>query len=314
MRGNRAGRYTSGMNVIEVKDLIKRYGEHTAVNGVSFTVEEGEIFGILGPNGAGKTTTVESIAGLRTPDSGTISVLGLNPQRDNARLRQQLGVQLQDSELPEQIKVWEALDLYSSFYDDPADWEQLIDDLGLAQKRNAAFNKLSGGQRQRLSIALALVGNPKVAILDELTTGLDPQARRDTWQLIEDVRARGVTVLLVTHFMEEAERLCDRLALIDEGRLVALGTPAGIVSRVNAEQRIRFRPSTLLDERILTELPEVHSVTRNGATVVVAGTGNLVPAVTSILARNQIVAHELRVEQANLDDAFIALTGRKLDN
>jgi ABC-2 type transport system ATP-binding protein len=302
------------MTVIEVKDLMKRYGDNTAVDRVSFAVEEGEIFGILGPNGAGKTTTVESIAGLRTPDSGTIRVLGLDPQRDRAKLREWLGVQLQDSELPEQIKVWEALDLYSSFYAKPADWEQLIEDLGLAEKRDTAFRKLSGGQRQRLSIALALVGNPRIAVLDELTTGLDPQARRDTWQLIEDVRARGVTVLLVTHFMEEAERLCDRIALIDSGRVVALDTPAGIVSLVDAEQRVRFRPSVPLDDRILAGLPEVHSVTRNGPTVVVAGKGNLVQAVTSSLARNQIVANDLRIEQAGLDDAFIALTGHKLHN
>ena len=308
-------RYACDMNtVIEVKNLIKRYGEHVAVDGVSFTIEEGEIFGILGPNGAGKTTTVESIAGLRTPDSGTIRVLGLDPRRHNAELRQRIGVQLQNSELPEQIKVWEALDLYSSFYEDAADWEQLIVDLGLEGKRNTAFGKLSGGQRQRLSIALALVGNPQIAVLDELTTGLDPQARRDTWQLIEDVRARGVTVLLVTHFMEEAERLCDRLALIESGRVVALDTPAGIVSLVDAEQHVRFRPSAPLDDRMLTSLPEVRSVTRNGPTVVVAGTGNLVYAVTSVLARNQIVANELRIEQADLDDAFIALTGRRLDN
>jgi ABC-2 type transport system ATP-binding protein len=305
------------MPIIEVNDLVKRYGECAVVDGVSFTVEEGEIFGILGPNGAGKTTTVECIAGLRTPDSGAIRVLGLDPRRNRPELRQQLGVQLQDSELPEQIKVWEALDLYSSFYDDPADWEQLIADLGLAEKRNTAFRKLSGGQKQRLSIALALVGNPRIAVLDELTTGLDPQARRDTWQLIEDIRVRGVTVLLVTHFMEEAERLCDRLALIDCGHVVALDTPAGIVSRVDAPQRIQFRPSAPLDdrmERMLTDLPEVQSITRNGPKVVVAGRGNLVHAVTSVLARNQIVANELRVEQADLDDAFIALTSRRLGN
>lgn len=313
MRGARAGCYAEGMTVIEVRDLTKRYGARAAVDGVSFSVEEGEIFGILGPNGAGKTTTVETIAGLRTPDSGTIRVLGLDPSRDRHALRQRLGVQLQDSELPEHIRVWEALDLFSSFYDNPVDWEQLIEDLGLAEKRHTAFRKLSGGQKQRLSIALALVGNPEIAVLDELTTGLDPQARRDTWQLIEAVRARGVTVLLVTHFMEEAERLCDRLALIDAGRVVALDTPAGIVSRVEAEQRVRFRPSAALDDRLLTDLPEVRSVTRNGPTVVVTGTGNLAYAVTSLLARQQIVAHDLRLEQANLDDAFVALTGRKLN-
>jgi ABC-2 type transport system ATP-binding protein len=303
-----------GMAVIEVSDLTKRYGGRPAVDGVSFTVEEGEIFGILGRNGAGKTTTVECIAGLRTPDAGTIRVLGLDPQRDRAALREQVGVQLQESELPEQIQVWEALDLYSSFYRNPADWEQLIAELGLAEKRSTPFRKLSGGQRQRLSIALALVGNPKIAVLDELTTGLDPQARRDTWQLIEAARTRGVTILLVTHFMEEAERLCDRLALIDQGRVVALDTPAGIVSHVDAEQRVRFRPSAPFDDRLLTDLLEVRRVTRDGPLVVVAGTGNLVYAVVAALVRHEIVPHDLRVEQPDLDDAFIALTGRRLDH
>jgi ABC-2 type transport system ATP-binding protein len=300
--------------IIEVKDLTKRYGKQTVVDGISFSVQEGEIFGILGPNGAGKTTTVESIAGLRRPDSGTISVLGLDPQRDKAALREQLGIQLQASELPEQIKVWEALQLYSSFYQNPADWGQLLSELGLADKRNAPYRKLSGGQKQRLSIALALIGNPKVAILDELTTGLDPQARRDTWQLVEQLRAMGVTVLLVTHFMEEAERLCDRLALIDAGRVVALDTPAAIIARVDARQRVQFRPPVQFDDRIFAHIPEVRTVTRNGPTVVVTGTGNLVQAVTSVLARNSIIANDLRIEQANLDDAFVTLTGRKIDS
>ena len=300
------------MNVIEVTNLVKHYGNHTAVDGVSFSVDEGEIFAILGPNGAGKTTTVESISGLRRPDSGTIDVLGLDPARDRDALRRVVGVQLQESELPDEIRVWEALDLYASFYPAPRDWERLVEDLGLTDKRNTAFGKLSGGQKQRLSVALALVGNPRIAILDELTTGLDPQARRDTWQLIEDVRAGGVTVVLVTHFMEEAERLADRIALIDEGRVVALDTPAGIVSRVDAEQRLRFRPSAPIADGLLSELPEVRAVTRDGSTVVVAGTGNLVQAVMTVLARQQVVANDLRIDQADLDDAFVALTGRKL--
>jgi ABC-2 type transport system ATP-binding protein len=302
------------MPAIEVHNLRKRYGDHVAVQDVSFTVERGEIFGIVGPNGAGKTTTVECIEGLRRPDNGTVTVLGLDPRRDRAELRQRVGAQLQESALPEKMKVWEALDLYSSFYRTPANWQQLLDDLGLTEKRNAQYAKLSGGQKQRLSIALALVGSPEVAILDELTTGLDPHARRETWGLIEQMRNRGVTVVLVTHFMEEAERLCDRVAVVDAGRVVAIDTPAGLVTKAVAEQRIRFRPSAPMDDRLLTELPEVHSVSRIGPQVVVTGSGNLLAAVVSALARNQIVAAELRVEQANLDDAFVALTGGAADN
>jgi ABC-2 type transport system ATP-binding protein len=302
------------MPAIEVRNLRKRYGDHVAAQDVSFTVERGEIFGIIGPNGAGKTTTVECIEGLRTPDSGVVTVLGLDPQHDRAELRPRVGAQLQESALPDKMKVWEALDLYSSFYRKPANWRKLLEDLGLAEKRNTSYSKLSGGQKQRLSIALALVGSPEVAILDELTTGLDPHARRETWDLIEQMRDTGVTVVLVTHFMEEAERLCDRVAVIDSGRVVALDTPAGLVTRAVAEQRIRFRPSSPLDDRLLTDLPEVRSVSRTGSQVVVTGSGNLLNAVVSALARNQIVAEDLRVEQANLDDAFVALTNTAADS
>ncbi|WP_326561182.1 ABC transporter ATP-binding protein [Micromonospora sp. NBC_01796] len=301
------------MPVISVNHLRKRYGTQVAVDDVSFTVDSGEIFGILGPNGAGKTTTVECVAGLRRPDAGDISVLGLDPRRDGAELRHRVGVQLQASELPAKLTVAEALELYASFYRDPADWRALLDELGLAEKRNTRFAKLSGGQQQRLSIALALVGNPQVAILDELTTGLDPQARRDTWGLIEQVRARGVTILLVTHFMEEAEQLCDRLAVINEGRVVALDTPAGLVAGVDQQQRVRFRPTTPLDDQLLVVLPEVREVTRQGAQIIVTGTGDLLHAVTSVLARNQIVAADLRYEHSSLDDAFLSLTNRQPD-
>jgi ABC-2 type transport system ATP-binding protein len=305
------------MSVIEVNHLHKRYGDHVAVRDVSFAVERGEIFGIVGPNGAGKTTTVECVEGLRTPDKGTVTVLGLDPQRDGLALRQRdglalrqrVGAQLQESALPDKIKVWEALDLYSPFYRTPADWRQLMGVLGLADQRNTRFGNLSGGQRQRLSIALALVGNPEVAILDELTTGLDPNAPRDTWDLIEQIRGRGVTVVLVTHFMEEAERLCDRVAVVDAGRVIAIDSPAGLVTRAAPEQRIQFRPSAPLDDRPLADLPEVRSVSRSGALVVVTGTGNLLNTVISVLARHQIVAADLRVEQATLDDAYVALTG-----
>jgi ABC-2 type transport system ATP-binding protein len=299
------------MTVIEVKNLQKRYGSTVAVRDVSFTVERGEIFGILGPNGAGKTTTVECIAGLRTPDSGSITVLGRAPR--NSELRRLVGVQLQESRLPEKMSVREALELYSAFYPDPVDWRALARELGLTEKLNARYAKLSGGQKQRLSIALALVGDPRIAILDELTTGLDPQARRDTWELIEQIRDRGVTVLLVTHFMEEAERLCDRVAVIDAGAVAALDTPTGLIAGIATEQRIRFRPSKPMDDALLTSLPEVLHVRHHGGRIEVVGTGNLLHAVTSLLATNQIIAADLRVEQATLDDAFVRLTGRTED-
>jgi ABC-2 type transport system ATP-binding protein len=302
------------MPVIEVEDLVKRYDGVPVVDRVSFDVDRGEIFAILGPNGAGKTTTVESIAGLRHPDGGKISVLGLDPAEDVDDLRKVLGIQLQESQMPDRIEVWEALDLYASFYETSADWNELLERLGLAEKRNTRYAKLSGGQKQRLSIALALVGRPEIAILDELTTGLDPKARRDTWAVIEELRDTGVTILLVTHFMEEAERLADRVALIDAGRLVALDTPAGLVARADDEQRIRFRPSAPVDDEELAALPGVTGVSRVGDQIVVTGTGNVLHALTSYLARNQVVAQELRVDQVTLDDAFVALTGRPLED
>jgi ABC-2 type transport system ATP-binding protein len=298
------------MPVIEVTDLYKRYRDHIAVRDVSFAVEQGEIFGILGPNGAGKTTTVECIEGLRKPDGGSIKVLGLDPRSGCDELHQRVGVQLQESKLPDKLTVGEALDLYSSFYRTPARWEHLIDTLGLAGKRDTRFGKLSGGQKQRLSIALALVGRPQIAVLDELTTGLDPGARRDTWALIEEIRAQGATILLVTHVMEEAERLCDRVAVLDAGRLVAIDSPASLTARVGGEQRIRFRPSRPPDDRLLTNLPEVVSLARRGDQVLVTGTGEVLQAVIATLARNQIVAEQLRVDQSTLEDAFVALIGR----
>ncbi|MDQ0382235.1 ABC transporter ATP-binding protein [Amycolatopsis thermophila] len=301
------------MGIIEVAHLSKRYGEKVAVADVSFTVERGEIFGILGPNGAGKTTTVECLEGLRRPDGGTIRVLGLDPRRDTAELRRRLGVQLQETQLPDRLRVGEALELYASFYDAPADPGELLDELGLTGVRGTAYRKLSGGQKQRVSIALALIGRPEVAVLDELTTGLDPQARRDTWDVIEGIRDRGVTILLVTHFMAEAERLCDRIAVIDAGRVAAIDTPGGLVARVTDEQTVRFRPSRPVGDDLFTALPEVRRVQRNGGRIVITGTGELVQAVTSVLARNQVVAGELRVEQAGLDEAFVALTGRTIE-
>ncbi|WP_327292876.1 ABC transporter ATP-binding protein [Streptomyces sp. NBC_01198] len=298
------------MAVIEVEHLHKSYGDEVAVHDVSFTVGDGEIFGILGPNGAGKTTTVECLAGLRPADGGRVRVLGLDPRADRAALRRRMGVQLQESGLPDKLRVREALDLFASFHPAPADVPALLDRLGLADRARARHKSLSGGQKQRLAIALAMVGRPRVVVLDELTTGLDPHARRATWELVEQIRDEGVTVVLVTHFMEEAERLCDRVALIDSGRLVAVDTPAALVGRAGQEQRMRFRPSGPLDEGGLRALPEVSTLTWHGPQIELTGTGNLVGAVTSLLARRQVIAADLRVDQATLDDAFIALTGR----
>jgi ABC-2 type transport system ATP-binding protein len=299
------------MPVIEVDQLHKRYGAKVAVEEVSFTVDTGEIFGIVGPNGAGKTTTVECIEGLRRPDRGRIRVLGLNPHRDRDQLRQRLGVQLQEAELPDKLTVAEAVDLYRSFYRHPADHTALLEVLGLAGQRKTRYRKLSGGQKQRLSIALALIGRPEVAVLDELTTGLDPHARRDTWALIQNIRDQGVTIVLVTHFMDEAERLCDRLALIHAGRVAALDSPAGLTGRLNTEQRLRFRPSAPLADHMLTALPEVTHLTRSTEEVMVTGTTNVLGAVTAALARDNIVAEQLRVERTSLEDAFVALTGQQ---
>jgi ABC-2 type transport system ATP-binding protein len=294
--------------VIEVSGLHKEYGAVAAVRDVSFSVGEGEIFGILGPNGAGKTTTVECISGLRSGDRGTVRVLGLDPGVDGSELRQVVGVQLQEAGLPDRLRVREALDMFAAFYRSTADVDGLLRRLGLAEKAGTAYKKLSGGQKQRLAIAIALIGNPRVVILDELTTGLDPHARREVWELVEQIRADGVTVLLVTHFMEEAERLCDRVALIDRGRVVAVDTPAGITSRAGGEQRMRFRPSAPVSDADLCELPSVRSVARHGGQIEVSGGADVIQEVTSLLAHRQIIAAELRIEQTTLDDAFVALT------
>jgi ABC-2 type transport system ATP-binding protein len=298
--------------VIEVTDLRKRYGATVAVDDISLTVRAGEILGIVGPNGAGKTTTVECLEGLRRPDGGEVRVLGLDPRRQGAQLRQRIGVQLQQASLPDRLKVWEALELYAAFYRNPADWRRLLEEWGLQAKRDAAFADLSGGQRQRLFIALSLVGRPEVVFLDELTTGLDPQARRATWELVRQVRAKGATVVLVTHFMEEAELLCDRVAIVDRGRVVALDTPGALVKGLRAGQRLRFRPLGPFDPDGLRGLAGVERVDRDGDQVVVTGDGPLLATVAAALADRAVPVADLRTEEATLEDAFLALTGRAL--
>ncbi len=279
---------------------------------ISFQVQAGEIFGIVGPNGAGKTTTVECLTGLRRPDSGQLSVLGMDPQRQAQGLRQVIGVQLQQAALPEDLKVWEALDLFASFYTHPLDWRTLLEPWGLAEKRNARFASLSGGQKQRLFIALALINNPRLVFLDELTTGLDPQARRATWEMIEALRTAGKTVVLVTHLMEEVEKLCDRVAIIDHGRLVALDTPAALVAGLNAQTRLRFSHPQAFDPAWLNGLPGLASVERQNGEVLVSGGGPLLAWVATALAEHGATPSDLRVEQATLEDVFLSLTGRKI--
>ncbi|WP_019545594.1 ABC transporter ATP-binding protein [Streptomyces sulphureus] len=301
------------MAIIEAKDLRKVYGGKPAVDGVSFEVEEGEIFGVLGPNGAGKTTTVECIEGLRTPDAGEVRVSGLDPVTDRDEVMQLLGAQLQESQLQQKLTVREALELYTAFYRTPADWRALVERLGLDEQLNTRFAKLSGGQKQRLFIALALVGNPSVVVLDELTTGLDPRGRRDTWSLIESVRDSGVTVLLVTHFMEEAQRLCDRVAVIDSGRVVALDTPDGLVRQSASSTVVSFTPSPALDDLELRALPEVGAVTERRGRVTLTGSDETVNALVRLLAAREVSAERLRIEDATLDDAFLDLTAAEED-
>jgi ABC-2 type transport system ATP-binding protein len=293
--------------MVTIQHLVKRYGSFLAVDDISFSIREGEIFGIIGPNGAGKTTTVECISGLRTPDSGSISIHGLSPHKDRDRIREFLGVQLQESQMPPRLKAGEAVRLFASFYRNPVDPNRLLETLGISNVRNSIYKKLSGGQKQRLSIALALVGNPKVAILDELTTGLDPEARRETWALIESIRDRGVTVILVTHFMDEAERLCDRLALINHGKLVVLNSPEAIAAQAGGS-RVRFVPSKPVDDETLCAIPGVKDVERKEAYVTVVGTGDLAATVIDYLARMGVHVSEIEARGGNLDDAFVRLT------
>jgi ABC-2 type transport system ATP-binding protein len=302
----------AGRPAVEIAHLRKTYGTLVAVDDVSFSVAEGEIFGILGPNGAGKTTTVECAVGLRSPDSGTIRLMGLDPQTDRDQIHEIVGVQLQESAFPAKLRVGEILEEYRSFYRQPADVTDLVEAFGLAGKRGAYYRSLSGGQRQRLSVALALIGGPKIAVLDEMTTGLDPQARRDAWDLIESVRDRGVTIVLVTHFMEEAERLCDRVALIDNGRIVALDAPARLAAQARGGKSVRFLPSAPFDDRLLEKLPGVTRVEHEGQHVIVTGTGELVNAVILALHAAGLEARDVQLDASSLEDAFMWLTGTHL--
>jgi len=297
--------------VITVEHLRKSYGPTVAVDDVSFEVEQGEIFGLLGPNGAGKTTTVECVQGLRRPDGGTVRVLGFDPVTQGPELRRHIGSQLQESALPDRLKVGEAVELFAAFSHHAAEPAALIDRWGLAERRGAAFGDLSGGQRQRLFIALAFVNNPEVVFLDELTAGLDPQARRVAWELIRQIRDHGTTVVLVTHFMEEAEYLCDRVAIVDRGRVAAMDRPQALIDSLTAEVTVRFS-TTEGDLAWIEEINEVRRLERHGPEVAVVGTGAVLPLVGAALVEHGILPTDMRVERPTLEDAFLALTGRDL--
>ncbi len=295
--------------LISVDHLRKTYGHTVAVDDVSFSVEEGEIFGILGPNGAGKTTTVECIQGLRDADGGTIRVLGLDPASQASELRQRIGSQLQDSALPGRLRVAESLELFAAFARSPVDCEELLDRWQLRDLRDQAFDSLSGGQRQRLFVALAFVNSPELVFLDELTQGLDPQARRATWELIREIRRDGTTVVLVTHFMDEAENLCDRVAVVDGGTVVAIDTPQGLIDGLGLASLVHFTTPEP-DLGWLEQLDVVESVGRHGDAVEVRGRGPVLAIVASELVARGIVPLDLRVDRPTLEDAFLVLTGR----
>jgi ABC-2 type transport system ATP-binding protein len=301
--------------VIHVSGVRKTYGRTVAVDDVSFDVADGEIFGLIGPNGAGKTTTMECVEGLRTPDRGTISVLGLDPFRDVYKLQTRIGVQLQQAQLQKRIKVWEAVHLWASLYPKTVDGDRLLEQLGLADKRHAWFMTLSGGQKQRLFIALALINDPELVFLDELTTGLDPQARRAIWELVRDIRERGKTVFLTTHLMEEAEKLCDRVAIIEHGRVIDIDTPQGLVDRHCPDRTVMLATEDPGAEGRFRAIPGVASVTCRESRFTIRGRGDeLVANVIHCLSENHIRVSAFRTELPNLEDVFLKLTGHSIRN
>jgi ABC-2 type transport system ATP-binding protein len=300
--------------VIQVSGVRKTYGSMVAVDEVSFEVHDGEIFGLIGPNGAGKTTTMECIEGLRKPDRGSISVLGLDPFRQVYKLQERIGVQLQQAQLQKRIKVWETLDLWASLYRKKTkDAENLLEQLGLTDKRNDWFMNLSGGQKQRLFIALALINDPEVVFLDELTTGLDPQARRAIWDLVRGIRERGKTVFLTTHLMEEAERLCDRVAIIEHGRIIDMDTPQNLVDRHCPERSVVLVTSDPAAEAHFRAIPGVLSVSSADSRFTISGRGeDLVTQVIQCLSEHSIRVSDFRTILPNLEDVFLKLTGHSI--
>lgn len=296
------------------ESLRKTYGSTVAVDDLSLEIQKGEIFGLIGPNGAGKTTAVECALGLRKPDAGTVRVLGMNPQRASPRaFYRRVGAQLQESALPDRITVREAVDLFASFYPSTADPEALLDQWDLTNKHDAPFEDLSGGQKQRLFVALALMHNPELVVLDEISTGLDPEARQSTRTLLREVQASGTTVLLVTHFMDEAQALCDRVAMLNQGQCVALDTPAVLIDRLDASYQVHFTPPEDFDPAPLHATDDVHSVQIQEGEICVRGTDDLLTTVVQHLSRHGITPEHLHAERASLEDVFLTLTASARD-
>jgi ABC-2 type transport system ATP-binding protein len=305
--------HMASATVIRVDGIRKAYGRTVAVDDVSFEVRRGEIFGLIGPNGAGKTTTMECVEGVRTPDRGAVSVLGLDPYKQGRQLQDRIGVQLQAAQLQKRIKVWEAVDLWASLYSRHLNRDDLLHQLGLHDKRNAWFMTLSGGQKQRLFIALALVNDPEVVFLDELTTGLDPQARRAIWDLVRDIRARGKTVFLTTHLMEEAERLCDRVAIIEHGSVIDVDTPAALVRRHCPGRSIVLATEDAAAAAHFRALPSIDAVTSSNGLLTISGRGDdLVAGVLDCLAEHRIRVTDVRTVSPTLEDVFLKLTGHSI--
>ena len=302
-------------NVVTVQDLVKHYGNVKAVDGISFSVRRGEIFGIVGPNGAGKTTTIDCIAGMRRADSGSLDVLGINPVKDSMVLKRRIGIQQQESEIQDRLRLSEAMELFSSFYENTLDWETLLEQLSLSDKKDSFYSALSGGQKKRFFVAMALIGDPEIVFLDEITSGLDPQARRSVWKLIRSLRDQGRTVVLSTHYMDEAQRLCDRVAIIDHGKLAALDSPADLVSAYGGYTRVHFNVSEGFDGESISLLEGVESVINDEdtCTLGVSGQHAIVEIVKKLDSMKQSF-DSFRIEAPTLEDVFLNITAREVRN
>jgi ABC-2 type transport system ATP-binding protein len=301
------------MSVITVDDLHKHYGAVKAVDGISFEVHEGEIFGFLGPNGAGKTTTIEMIEGYKTPDSGSVTALGLDPRKDSYKLKERIGIMLQETSLYPDLQVGELLRLFASYYRCPADSDALLEMIGMEEKKRAFVRELSGGQKQRVVFILTLINDPELLFLDEPTAGLDPQSRRAIWEWINLAREKGKTVFLTTHYIEEAEDLCDRVAIIDHGKIIALDTPKRLMAGLAVEQRIAFVIEGALDVARLEAMPGVNKALDDGQGAFIIYAPEAQPALKSLIALAEtegFILRGLTVEGATLEDVFIQLTGR----